>query len=88
MVTIKLNYEAVTKELNEAESALSSVKLTVPASGDIGRNFLDFTTYFLEREERIHQFINDYVQIVGKNIEDTKANVRSLKDQDEAITRS
>lgn len=57
-------------------------------SGDIGRNLLDFTTYFLEREERIHQFINDYVQIVGKNIEDTKANVRSLKDQDEAITRN
>lgn len=87
MVTIKLNYEAVTKELNEADSALSSVKL-VPASGDIGRNRLDFTAYFLEREERIHQFINDYVQIVGKNIEDTKANVRSLKEQDEAITRN
>jgi len=88
MVTIKLNYEAVVKEINEADSALSSVKLTVPVSSDMGKNRLDFTAYFLEREKRIHQFMNDYVQIVGKNLEDTKANVRSLKEQDEAITRN
>jgi predicted secreted protein len=88
MVTIKLNYEAVMKELKEANSSLANVNLPTPNSGDLGKNRLDFTSSFLEREARIHQLINQYVQVVAKNIEDTKANVRSLKEQDEAITRN
>ncbi|MBM7605175.1 hypothetical protein JOC75_003198 [Metabacillus crassostreae] len=88
MVTIKLNYQAVIKDLNEAKAALHHVKLATPSSGDLGKNKLDYTSYFLEREARIHQLINEYVSIVEKNLEDTKVNVRSLKEQDEAITRN
>ncbi|TXC89527.1 hypothetical protein FS935_16735 [Metabacillus litoralis] len=88
MVTIKLNYQAVIKDLNEAKSALLHVKLATPSSSDLGKNKLDYTRYFLEREVRIHQLINEYVSIVEKNLEDTKVNVRSLKEQDEAITRN
>jgi hypothetical protein len=88
MVTIKLNYEAVIKELNEVKSALANVTIEPPQSSDLGKNRLDFTTYWLEREARIHQLISEYVEVVEKNIEDTKANVRSLKEQDEAITRN
>jgi Family of unknown function (DUF5344) len=88
MVEIKLNYEAVMKELEEVKSALANVKLVTPNSSLLGKNKLDFTTYWLEREARIHQLINEYVEVVEKNIEDTKANVQSLKEQDEAITRN
>ncbi|MGM7723470.1 YwqI/YxiC family protein [Metabacillus sp. Hm71] len=87
MVTIKLNYEAVMRELDEVKSALANVKIAPPEAGSLGQNRLDFTTYWLEREARIHQLINEYVEVVEKNVEDTKANVRSLKEQDEAITR-
>jgi hypothetical protein len=88
MAEIKLNYETVMKELNEVKSALANVKITPPQASTLGENQLDFTKYWLERETRIHQLINEYVEIVEKNIEDTKANVRSLKEQDEAITRN
>jgi Family of unknown function (DUF5344) len=86
MTEIKLNYETVMKELDEVKSALANVKIAPPQASTLGKNKLDFTTYWLEREARIHQLINEYVEIVEKNIEDTKANVRSLKEQDEAIT--
>lgn len=86
MVEIKLNYEAVMKELNEVKAALQHVKIDPPQASTLGKNKLDFTTYWLEREARIHQLINEYVEVVEKNIEDTKANVHSLKEQDEAIT--
>ncbi|MBZ5750034.1 MULTISPECIES: YwqI/YxiC family protein [Metabacillus] len=87
MVEIKLNYDAVMKELNEVKSALANVTIATSQSSSLGENRLDFTTYWLEREARIHQLINEYVEVVEKNVEDTKANVRSLKEQDEAITR-
>jgi hypothetical protein len=88
MVEIKLNYEAVMKELNEVKSALANVNIATPQSSNLGKNRMDFTTYWLEREARIHQLINEYVEVVEKNVEDTKVNVRSLKEQDEAITRN
>ena len=87
MVEIKLNYDAVMKELNEVKAALANVTIVIPQSSNLGENQLDFTNYWLEREARIHQLINEYVEVVEKNVEDTKANVRSLKEQDEAITR-
>jgi hypothetical protein len=87
MVEIKLNYDAVMKELNEVKSALANTTIALPQSSSLGQNRLDFTTYWLEREARIHQLINEYVAVVEKNVEDTKANVRSLKEQDEAIAR-
>ncbi|WP_273129697.1 YwqI/YxiC family protein [Bacillus weihaiensis] len=87
MVTIKLNYGTVVKELNEAKSALQSINLRSPRSKEMGKNKLDYTSYFLEREAQIHQLLSEYVSIVEKNIDDTKVNVRSLKEQDEAVTR-
>ena len=88
MGEIKLNYEAVMKELNEVKSALANVNIATPESSLLGKNKLDFTTYWLEREARIHQLIIEYVGVVEKNIEDTKANVKALKEQDEAIIRN
>ncbi|XQY91806.1 YwqI/YxiC family protein [Metabacillus sp. HB246100] len=87
MVTIKLNYGTVVKEFNEAKSALQSINLRSPSSKEMGKNKLDYTRYFLEREAQIHQLLSEYVSIVEKNIDDTKVNVRSLKEQDEAVTR-
>ena len=87
MVTIKLDYQEVIKELREVQSALANVNIANPESSNLGKNKLDFTTIWLERERRIQQLIDQYVEVVEKNVEDTKANVRSLKEQDEAIGR-
>lgn len=48
-------------------------------------NSLDYTKKYHEREENIKTMLGDYKKAVQKNIEDTKDNVDSLKEQDEAI---
>jgi hypothetical protein len=83
MTQIKLNHAEMMKQLDEIKRALDALVLEGPA--DVGQNKLDFTQKWQEREEMIHQFVSQYVTIVHKNVEDTRANVDSLKEQDEAI---
>jgi hypothetical protein len=83
MTQIKLNHAEMMKQLDEIKRALDALVLEGPA--DVGQNKLDFTQKWQEREEMIHQFVSQYVTIVQKNVEDTRANVDSLKEQDEAI---
>jgi Family of unknown function (DUF5344) len=83
MTQIKLNHAEMMKQLDEIKRALNALVLEGP--DDVGQNKLDFTQKWQEREEMIHQFVSQYVTIVQKNVEDTRANVDSLKEQDEAI---
>jgi hypothetical protein len=83
MTQIKLNHAEMMKQLDEIKRALDALVLEGPAN--VGQNKLDFTQKWQEREEMIHQFVSQYVTIVQKNVEDTRANVDSLKEQDEAI---
>ncbi|TDL77915.1 YwqI/YxiC family protein [Peribacillus frigoritolerans] len=83
MTQIKLNHAEMMKQLDEIKRALDALVLDGPE--DAGQNKLDFTVKWQEREEMIHQFVSQYVTIVQKNVEDTRANVDSLKEQDEAI---
>ncbi|QHZ45189.1 MULTISPECIES: YwqI/YxiC family protein [Bacillus] len=85
--TIKLNHAAVMKQLDQVKSALDSLSLKGPSAGDLGQNNLDFTKKWLEREGTIHDMIKQYKEAVDKNIEDTRSNVDSLKEQDQAIAR-
>ncbi|WP_390894853.1 DUF5344 family protein, partial [Bacillus spizizenii] len=48
-------------------------------------NSLDYTKKYHDREENIKTMLGDYKKAVQKNIGDTKDNVDSLKEQDEAI---
>ncbi|MCY8269966.1 YwqI/YxiC family protein [Bacillus sonorensis] len=85
--TIKLNHKVVMKQLDQVKSALDSLSLNGPSAGSLGQNKLDFTKKWLEREETICDMVNQYKEAVYKNIEDTRSNVNSLKEQDEAIAR-
>ncbi|WP_113929472.1 YwqI/YxiC family protein [Bacillus sp. P14.5] len=85
---IKLNHAAVMAKLNDVMSSLQRLQINPPAEGQIGRNKLDYTDAWMQREQSIHQLLKEYITVVEKNVEDTKANVNTLKEQDEAITRS
>lgn len=83
MTQIKLNHAEMMKQLDEIKRALDALVLEGP--DDVSQNKFDFTQKWQEREEMIHQFVSQYVTIVQKNVEDTRANADSLKEQDEAI---
>ncbi|MBU5465787.1 YwqI/YxiC family protein [Virgibacillus sp. MSJ-26] len=85
---IKLDYEHVISTLENAEQALPPLFLSNVYEGINGANKLEFIEQWLEREEGIRELLNQYIEIVEKNIEDTKANVKTIKEQDEAITRT
>lgn len=85
---IKLNYEHVISTLENAEQALPPLFISNVFEGINGQNKLQFIEAWLEREEVIRNMLKEYVSIVEKNIVDTKDNVKTIKEQDEAITRT
>ncbi|MGG1688412.1 YwqI/YxiC family protein [Pseudalkalibacillus sp. NRS-1564] len=85
---IKLNYSEVMTKLEEAMSAVQHLTLPEPSGGQLGRNKMNYTDAWINREQNLQSLMKDYMTVVQKNLEDTKANVDSLKEQDEAITRS
>ncbi len=85
---IKLHYSEVIAKLEKAKNAVQHLTLPEPSSGQLGRNKLNYTDAWINREQNLQSLLKDYMTVVQKNLEDTKANVDSLKEQDEAITRS
>lgn len=85
METIKLNYDFVMKALDQVQNTLDSVNIQGPSSSVLGQNKLDFTDKWLEREANIQKMVQQYVEVVCKNLDDTRANVELLQDQDEAM---
>jgi hypothetical protein len=85
---IKLNHTAVMAKLNEVINSLERLQLKPPAQEQLGRNKLNYTDAWIQREQNIQLLLKEYIATVEKNIEDTKANVEALKQQDEAIIRS
>ncbi|MBF0705397.1 YwqI/YxiC family protein [Alkalihalobacillus hwajinpoensis] len=85
---IKLNYSEVMTKLEEAMNAVQHLTLPEPSAGQLGRNKINYTDAWINREQNLQRLLQDYMTVVQKNLEDTKANVDSLKEQDEAITRS
>ncbi|MYL62228.1 hypothetical protein GLW07_02545 [Bacillus hwajinpoensis] len=85
---IKLNYSEVMTKLEVAKNAVQHLTLPEPSTGQLGRNKMNYTDAWINREQNLQRLLKDYMTVVQKNIEDTKANVDSFKEQDEAITRS
>lgn len=86
MPEIKLQYNRVVGQLNNAKGALGNVTLDQPTDAD--GNQLDITTKWSTREANIQTLVSEYIKGVQKNLEDTRANVDMLKDQDEAVVRN
>ncbi|MCO0596221.1 YwqI/YxiC family protein [Peribacillus butanolivorans] len=49
---------------------------------------MEFTSKWIERETNLEKVFEQYIKIVQKNVEDTRANIDLLKEQDEAIAHS
>lgn len=85
---IKMDFNAVVSELENARSALKPLKLSTVYTGINGLNKMQFIDEWIERENAIRSLLIEYMAIVEQNINDTKENVKMLKEQDESITRS
>jgi|SRR5690606_1665918 len=83
---IKLKFYVVNAKVNLAQAKLADLKLPQPTQS-IGKNSLKYTKEWKEREKMIHQFLNQYRDAVEKNLNDTKENLRKLKEQDEVLGR-
>ncbi|WP_079708995.1 YwqI/YxiC family protein [Paraliobacillus ryukyuensis] len=81
---IKLHFQTVMTQLEQAKTYLAQLELPKPTD-TYGRNELLFTEEWLEREALIHDFLLQYMDVVEKNLADTKENIRMLKEQDEVI---
>ncbi|MBK5441500.1 MULTISPECIES: YwqI/YxiC family protein [Peribacillus] len=88
MATIKLNHPAVTKQVNQVKTALGTVTLGNLPADELGKNKLEFTSKWIDREANLEKVFERYIKIVQKNVEDTQANIDLLKEQDDAITHS
>ncbi|WP_147535942.1 YwqI/YxiC family protein [Bacillus marasmi] len=85
MSTIQVKHDEVMKRLTKVKEALSALNLLNPNEQLLGNNKLDFTDRWTSRETTIAFDIASYIEIVAQNIEDTRSNVDSIKQQDEAI---
>ncbi|MDM5214544.1 YwqI/YxiC family protein [Peribacillus sp. RS7] len=88
MTTIKLNHPAVMKQVDQVKTALGTVTLGNLPAGELGSNKLEFTSKWIDRETNLEKVFEQYIKIVQKNVEDTRANIDLLKEQDEAIAHT
>ncbi|MBU5594935.1 YwqI/YxiC family protein [Amphibacillus sp. MSJ-3] len=87
MVTIQLNHQHVIAKIEQAKSQIDSFKIKIPPQVKQSDNHLNFVNDFRDREVEINQLVNTYLEVVMKNLEDTKANVNLIQQQDHAIIR-
>lgn len=85
---IKLNYASVVSELDNVKQALTALTMPKVDEEAYGQNKLNYTDQWLDREKGLDLTFSEYIEVVQKNIEDTISNVRTIKEQDEAIRRT
>jgi len=73
------------EKLAVVQEALDALELQCPSVQSLGKNQLAFTKEWQKREKTILQNFMKCIDVVRKNIEDTRANIHSIKRQDEAI---
>ncbi|MCU9614790.1 YwqI/YxiC family protein [Caldibacillus lycopersici] len=83
MEQIKLDYFTVKKHLDLMNEQVNRISFTMPFEGDIGRNKLEFTDKWMDREAKFYSLLVQYKEILKKNLEDTYVSIELLKSQDE-----
>lgn len=86
MTMIKLRYEDVMQTLKDVEQTIKH--LSLPDNLDMGENVLDTTKEWKTSEADLGELLKTYITALEKSVDDTKANVDLLKEQDEAMVRS
>jgi hypothetical protein len=75
-------------KLAKVKNSLDALHLPSPNYQSLGKNILDYAEHWKIRETAITRGLETYIQIVAKNIEDTRSNVDSIQQLDEAIANS
>lgn len=84
MGQIKLNYQTVMDKLDEVSQAVESLAMK-KAADKAGENSLEFVTKWTAREAEVSEMVSSFKEALIKNVQDTRSNVKTLKEQDEAI---
>ncbi|MEY8693949.1 YwqI/YxiC family protein [Bacillus safensis] len=84
MGQIKLNYQTVMDKLDEVSQAVEALAMK-KAADKAGENRLEFVTKWTAREREVSEMVSSFKEALIKNVQDTRSNVKTLKEQDEAI---
>ncbi|MEH3001180.1 YwqI/YxiC family protein [Bacillus pumilus] len=84
MGQIKLNYQTVMNQLDEVSQAVEDLMMK-KAADKAGENSLEFVTKWTAREAEVNEMVSNFKEALIKNVQDTRSNVKTLKEQDEAI---
>ncbi|MDR0124085.1 YwqI/YxiC family protein [Bacillus zhangzhouensis] len=84
MGQIKLNYQTVMDKLDEVSQAVEALTMK-KAVDKAGENSLEFVTKWTAREAEVSEMVSSFKEALIKNVQDTRSNVKTLKEQDEAI---
>ncbi|MFJ5964135.1 YwqI/YxiC family protein [Bacillus sp. NPDC093026] len=84
MGQIKLNNQLVMGKLDEVSQAVEALMMK-KASDKVGENSLEFVSKWTVREAKINEMVSAFKKALIKNVQDTRSNVKTLKEQDEAI---
>lgn len=84
MGQIKLNYQTVMEKLDEVSQAVEALAMK-KAADKAGENSLEFVTKWTAHEAEINEMLSSFKEALIKNVQDTRSNVKTLKEQDEAI---
>lgn len=84
MGQIKLNYQTVMDQLDEVSQAVEALAMK-KAADKVGENSLEFVTKWTAREAEVSEMVSSFKEALIKNVQDTRSNVKTLKEQDEAI---
>ncbi|MGX9290812.1 YwqI/YxiC family protein [Bacillus sp. A015] len=84
MGQIKLNYQTVMDKLDEVSQAVEALTMK-KAADQAGENSLEFVTKWTAREAEVGELVSSFKEALIKNVQDTRSNVKTLKEQDEAI---
>lgn len=84
MGQIKLNYQTVMNQLDEVSQAVEDLMMK-KAADKVGENSLEFVTKWTAREAEVNEMVSNFKEALIKNVQDTRSNVKTLKEQDEAI---
>lgn len=87
MTHIQLKHADAVAQIERMQTALNAVQLETFNPSDLGRNDSGISANFMDGEAYVEMLMNQYIELLQKNLLDTRANVDLLKRQDEAITR-
>ncbi|MBM7542019.1 DUF5344 family protein [Amphibacillus cookii] len=87
MPTIQLNHQQVVAKIEQCKRDIEAFSVKAPPNSKLTGNHLNYAEQFKERERDINDLINIYLEVTMYNLEDTRANIDLIQEQDASIIR-